>query len=533
MLATWNEQRGERMIQQRGLIKVRQVTWLLLGLIGSVGWTGCGENPPAAVTRPDRFDGMKLVVGVVGDPSLRRSITAQRGEWTARTGSELNFIETPIDPRAIPNNVDVLVFAGDRLGDLVDAEALAVLPESLVAPPPAPDPATTSADPDAKPVEMVDPLKFREVVPVFRDQVSRYGPDRFGLPIGGSALVVAFHRSAFTDPKHVEAAKAAGIVLRPDELWKNFDKLAEFFHGRDFNDDGQPDYGVALAWGADFEGVGNAVYLARTAASALHPDQYSFLFDSETTEPRVTSPPFVESLQALVALKAFGPPGAGSFDANAARAAFKSGRVALLIDRAEMAATWGTGRFPIGVAPLPGSDRIFDPSRAHWDNLETPSRPSYLPSGGGWLVGITASSKQRPAAEAFVRYLASPETTDRLRAEQDFPMLAVRGPQLTQGLVNPRSCPGVETRPWADSVAKTLNADKVVPGLRVPDASGYLNDLTTARVGAVTGQPVELALQSLAAAWTKRTQALGLSRQTWHHRRSLNGPSTVATPPAR
>ena len=512
------------------------IAWLAIAGLGGLTATlaGCGPSPAPVAPSASRFDGVKLVIGVVGDhPALLRSVAAQRGEWVARTGSELNLHEGPIDPAAVPSGVDLLIFPAERMGDLVDSQALAVLPESVVAPPTRSTEEVDPANSGSKASETTDTLKFADVVPGFRDQVCRYGPDRYGLPLGGSALVVAFQRSAFTNPALVEAAATAGLSLQPPRTWDEFDALARFFHGRDLNGDGQPDQGVALAWGPDPEGVGDSVFLARTAASALHPDQFSFLLDSETTEPRVTSPPFVESLQALVQLRDFGPPGAAKFDATAARAAFKEGRVALLIDRAEMSATWGTGRSPIGVAPLPGSNRVFDPSRATWETLSVPNQPSYLPNGGGWLVGLASKTNQPAAAEACARYLASPETTDRLRAERDFPMLAVRSPQLTQGMANPRSSPGVEARPWADAVAKTLNADKVVPGLRIPKATDYLADLSTARVAAVNGQPVSEALQDLAGAWTKRTQALGFARQTWHHRASLNGPSTAPEPPPR
>ena len=512
-------------------------TWrVVLGLGLLVHLVGCGETPPPAAPSATRFDGVRLVVGVVGDhPALLQSIGAQRGEWVARTGSELTLRAGSLDPDAVPAEVDLLVFPAERLGDLVDAGALAVLPESVVASPAASTEAADPADPGARSAEPADPLKFAEIVAGFRDQVSRYGPDRYGLPIGGSALVVAFLRSAFTDPTLIEAAGSAGLTLQPPRTWDEFDALARFFHGRDLDGDGQADFGVALAWGADSEGVGDAVYLARTASAALHPNQYSFLLDSETTEPRVTSPPFVESLQALVQLRDLGPPGGEKFDAPAARAAFRAGRVALLVDRAELAATWGTGKTPIGVASLPGSTRIFDPSRGVWETPNAPNQPSYLPFGGGWLVGLAAKTSHQTAAEACARYLASPETTDRFRAERDFPMLAVRDPQLTRGMANPRSAPGVETRPWADAVATTLRADQsvLVPGLRIPGATGYLADLATARVAAVNGQAVPEALTHLAAAWTKRTQALGTARQTWHHRRSLNGPSTAPKPPAR
>ena len=510
--------------------------WTRLRELIVLGWTlgsaGCGQpaTPPAGAGDP--FRGTKLVVGVVGSPALLRSVGGQRGEWVAKTGSELILRDGSVDPKAVGAEIDVLVFAGDRMGDLIDAGALAVLPESVVAPPPEPPPAE-SDDPATQPTRAADTFQFTDVAPAFRDLVSKYGPHRYGLPVGGSALVVAFQRAAFTRPEFIAEASKVGLVLEPPRTWDQFDALARFFHGRDLDGDGQPDSGVALAWGRDPEGVGDAIFLARTAAAALHPDQYSFLLDSETTAPWVTSPPFVEALQALVALQAVGPPDAAALDATAARAAFKAGKAALLIDRAETASTWGTGKTPIGVAPLPGSPRVFDPSRSAWETPSALNRPSFLPSGGGWLVGVAARSTHKAAAEAFARYLAEPESTNRLRAERDFPMLAVRTTQLAQGMNNPRSAPGVEPRSWADAVAQTLGADKVVLGLRIPEATGYAADLAQAREAAARGQAVDAALKALADAWSRRTQALHPPRQTWHHRRSLIGPSTAAEPPPR
>ncbi len=496
-----------------GLLAGALALWALAGC-GGDGGGGSKDGPPA---KP--FEGVKLVVGVVGDPALLPSIKSQRGEWSARTGAELVVLDRPVDPAAV-RDVDVIVYPGDRMGDLVASGGLAPLPDSVIKPPEAPAPEGTEATPEAPP----DPLAYQEVVLAYRDQVARYGPDRMGLPIGGSALVLAYRRAAFDDRSAREAAKAAGLALEPPATWEQFDALAQFFHGR-----ARP--GVALAFGADPEGIGDAIFLARAATLAWHRDQFSFLLDSETTEPRVASPPFVEALQSLVALKSFAPPGAEKFDAEAARKAFRDGDAALLIDLAERAGTWGSEGADIGVAPLPGSPRVFDPSRKAWEDVKPPNRPSYLPSGGGWLVGVASATTRKAAAEDFVKYLAGPDSTNRLRAERGFPMLGVRSPQLAQGLTNPRGAPGVEVRPWADAVSKTLNADKVSPGLRIPDAAGYLADLTRARVAAIGGEPPQAALSGLAKAWAERTARLGPPRQTWHHRRSLNGPSTSARPP--
>jgi multiple sugar transport system substrate-binding protein len=512
-----------------------------LALAASVlALAGCGSDAPQESAPPPSFQGVKIAVAAVGDPAVLATVAAQRGEWEASRGGSCEVRQgSAVEPSAT-RGAHVLVFRGDRLGDLVDAGALAVLPESAVRPParkeaedgvggeaPAAD---TGGGPEA------DALQFADVLPAFREQVCKYGPDRMALPLGGSALVLAYNRAAFDREANREAAGKAKVALEPPDTWAKLDALARFFQGRDWDGDGDPNHGIALALGPDPDGVGDATYLARAASLGQHRDHYSLLFDSDTMEPRLTSPPFVEALEGLVALKAFGPPGVESFDAKAAREAFRKGDVAMLIDRAEGASHWGGGAAKvIGVAPLPGSERVFDPLNKKWETPRSPNRPSYLPFGGGWLAGVAASAvgRERDAAVDFVKYLVNPETSNRVRSDPQFPMVPVRASQVGQGLPDPRRAPGVEGRAWSDAVSRTLAALRVVPGLRIPQADGYLADLAKGRVAAVRGESASEALRGVAEAWSARTKALGVDRQLWHYRRSLNALVTTPTPPAR
>ena len=180
----------------------------------------------------------------------------------------------------------------------------------------------------------------------------------------------------------------------------------------------QPDHAIAAVLGQDSEGLGDATYLARATSLAQHRDQYSFLFDTDSMTPRIDSPPFVEALRGVIAWKRLGPPGIDKLDGPAAREAFRAGKAALLIDRAERARDWSGGH-AVGVAPLPGSDRVFEPLRQQWETSSSLNAPSYLPAGGGWLVGIRRglAGLQLDAALDLARYLASPENANRLRAE--------------------------------------------------------------------------------------------------------------------
>jgi multiple sugar transport system substrate-binding protein len=492
---------------------------------------------------PQPFRGLTVTVGAVGygDRAILETVAAQRGEWAASQGARV-LIRGPVDPGSL-HGIDVLVFAGDRLGDLVEAGALAVLPEALVLPPAqkeSDEAAALPAEPglgdvgrDADP----DSLRFNDIAPVFRNQVAKYGNDRMAFPFGGTALVLVYDRAAFDRPANRAAAENESLALRLPRTWAQLDALAKFFEGRDWDGDGAADHGIVLAMGADTEFLGDAIFLARAASLGQHRDQYSFLFNADTMAPRIDSPPFVAALEALQALKAFGPPEMAKFDADAARLAFRGGKIALLIDRAEMAAKWSHGKALIGVAPLPGSERVYDPARKLWEAAKPGNDPSYLPFGGGWLVGINraAAGKQRGAAIDFARYLISPDTARRTAADHAFPMLPIRSTLLSSGPPDPRAALGVDARQWSDAVNQTLIARRVVPGLRIPQAEGYLTNLSQKRVAALGDehQPAEPALQEIAKAWVRWTEVLGRARQTWHYRRSLNALVTTPEPPER
>ena len=131
-----------------------------------------------------------------------------------------------------------------------------------------------------------------------------------------------------------------------------------------------------------------------------------------------------------------------TFDAEAARRglrrgerrdADRPGRDGLAMDTARR----------IGVAPLPGSERVYDPARKLWEDASPPNDPSDLPFGGGWLVGVVTAAPRprREAAIDFARYLIGPEAANRVRADRAFPMLPVRGSKLGRRAARPACRP--------------------------------------------------------------------------------------------
>ncbi len=486
---------------------------------------GCGGGSTSSGPSRPSFPGVSVPLAAVGDPAVLQPIRSWRGAWEQAVGGQVAVEPEPVGPKNL-RGADVLVFPGDRLGDLVRSEALLVLRDSDIRTP-------MPLGPREAPPP--DPLALAEIVPSEREEVSQWGDDRMGLPIGGSALVLAYRRDAFDSETNRKAAAATGLELKPPETWEQLDALARFFAGRDWDGSGRARGGIAAPLGDDPEGIADTLVLARAAALGAHPDHYDFLFDSGTMEPKIATPPFVEALAGVASWSKLAPPGGSPRTAQDARKAFRSGEAALLIDRAEAVRQWADAKHPvpIGVARLPGSPRVYDPRGRKWDTPATPNRPSYLPRGGGWLVGVSARvpKDRRAAALDLAKTLAGPEASRAIQADPAFPMLPVRSSALGVGLPFGGASLGIDSRAWGVAVAETLTNARVIPGLRIPGADAYLAEFARARGAAIAGTPPEAALLAASAAWAELSKKLGPRTQLWHYRRSLNRLITESTPP--
>ena len=373
--------------------RIRRVFGLLTAL-GMAGLPGCDRGKitqPEAPSRP--FAGAKIAVAAVGDPAILKTVIPQRGEWQRDAGGRGR------DPRGCAR-------AEGRRRDGRRPDLPRRPPGRPGRPRGARRPArfrlATAAGrarrggrnpPDAA---AADPFAFDDVLPAFRDQVTRYGEPRMALPYGGSALVLAYRRDAFAGEANLRAAAEAGLKLEPPTTWEQLDALAKFFQGRDWDGDGSPDSGLALALGPDAEGLGEAVLLARAAGEGLHPDQFSFLFDADTMAPRI----------ALAAVRrgaggrslrgrGSGRRGSGDFDAEAARRAFRVGE-GRPPDRPRRAGR-GAGpsrsrRAASGWPPCRAPGGCSTPSAARSTTPRRRIGRAYLPGGGGWLIGVSSKA---------------------------------------------------------------------------------------------------------------------------------------------
>ena len=165
--------------------------WLMLV---SVVVTGCQQTADAPENQSPSYAGITLRVGAIDDVPILAGVAPQCGEWKASRRGDVLIRDEPIALQSV-TEVDILLFPADRLGSLVDAGVLAKIPNEAVFPP---KPAETEAGDerrraqDEKNSPVVDVFQCMDIAPAYREQVSRYGPDRLALPCGGSALSSRF-----------------------------------------------------------------------------------------------------------------------------------------------------------------------------------------------------------------------------------------------------------------------------------------------------------------------------------------------------
>lgn len=495
---------------------------------------GCPASAPPPPAGPPSYEGVSLRVEAIGEPpALREAAKILINDWADNHHCKAALADGQ------GGDWDVLVFPAERLGELMDAGRLAKLPESLFRQPaPAAGQGASSAEggtPPAAPADVEDGSWVPGVFPEpYVRRVARYGKDLVALPYATSTLVLAYRRDAFEKPEVRQAAEQAGIKLEAPATWEELDALARFLNGQDWDGDGKPGAGLAAALKDDpRERLAGELFVARAASLGQHPDQYSFLFDYDSMEPRLGLPLFAEALKGVAGWKEAGPEGCAGFDAEAARAAFREGKAAMLLDRAEMAARWTdpANPHPVLVARLPGSARVYNAMIKEYGESNPADSAVVLPGGGGWLVGVssTLDAKETEAAIGLAKVLAGKEAAALVGRDSAHPALSVH----TDINSRPAPIPGVDSRSWSRAVLRILGSTRSRPGLRLPEAESYAADLDGAVARAAAGEAPEAVLADLTSRWSGRVAAGGKERLRWHYCRGLNDVHTEESPPAK
>jgi ABC-type glycerol-3-phosphate transport system substrate-binding protein len=459
--------------------------------------TGPGQQP---VDRP--LEGVKLRLLVVDDPALATAIGRLRGEWNAQTGADLQVEQA--NERQLEGveslPADALLCPSHLLGPLAERGLVAPVPQRQLR--------------SSQWADVFELPKLREAA---------WGTEVKAVPFG-SPVLICYYRADLLEK----------LGRRLPQTWADYQELARLLSD---SPEKPPDGG---AWCGTIEplapGWAGLVLLARAAPYAKHRDNYSTLFNIDTMEPLLATPPMIRALEELVSAAKSGPADPFAFDPAAARAAFWRGQCG-------MALTWPTAaesfnrdpkgsvsekgsvnkKIRVGFAELPGSRKVFNLGSRAWDTRtddEDPHVPLLAIAGRLGVVG--AKSPHCEAAFELLAWLS--DSQNSLQASTASPVttlfrhshLSAPGPWVEKPVPAPLA------DQYAMMTEATLRREQWLGALRLPGRAEYLAALDEAVRSAVRGEkpPVEALLQA-ETQWKKITERLGVERQRAAYLHSL------------
>ena len=370
-----------------------------------------------------------------------------------------------------------------------------------------------------------------DVLPAPRRLLS-YAGKKYMIANDHDGQVMYYRRDLLTDPQHRAAFQQRyGHALEVPVTWAEFRNVAEYFNGKDLNNDGVPDHGLSMHLKVGAQGMFH--FMSFSAPFVIGPDNPSlYWFDPQTMKPLIESPGHVRALKALVDLVQFGPKDMLTWDLGKSWDYFLVGRAALTFtwgDLGALAQDEGSKvKGKIGSAPIPGTNEYYSIAQGKWVKTDKPNRVGNT-TGGSWSGVISKFSKAPEATYYLFALLATKEKSQ---------VYAVRGwdgidPGRVYHLLPPLGTAQIDTylkagwneadvRDYLGAYGDNFSNPLQFPYLRIPGAYSYWQALDVHLAEAAAGQlDPETALKATGVDFEEITIRLGREQQRRSYRASL------------
>jgi multiple sugar transport system substrate-binding protein len=456
-----------------------------------------------AVPAAKPYEGVEINILTFTGPQIAEPLQRRGPDFEALTGAKVNVVIVPFsdlyqkiltDAATGTNAFDAWVFAPQWMVDYIVPGYVEDLTDRITG--------------DAA-------LEWEDVAPFFRDFSASYGGRIYTIPLDGD-----FHMGYYR----------SDLIDTPPATWDEYLALAAEWHGKDLNDDGDPDYGSCISK----KRAAQAYWFISDVSSSMIQSQgtgQGAFFDLETMEPLVNNAAFAKALEIYDATTAYGPPDELNLDVGDTRSLFTSGRCALSLD-------WGDiGTLAIdpetsivmdktGAMILPGSTEVLDRVTGELVPCDADTCP-YAINGvnhapfaayGGWSGGINAGADDlvKDAAYDFFSYMAQPAqaNVDVTIGKTGF------NPYRTSQFLNRQAWVEAGMSPAAASnylgaIEASLASPNMVLDLRIPQNQRYQQlVLDTAVAQFMAGEiSAEEAMQQIYDGWEEITEELGREEQ--------------------
>jgi len=249
-----------------------------------------------------------------------------------------------------------------------------------------------------------------------------------GVWYGGNndhdAQVLYYRKDIIDDPEWQAAFEEEMGYPMPVEMntWEDTLAIAQFFNGKDWNGDGDPDNGITLH--LKVAGQGYFHYMSLSAPYVVTPfdgepatkvTEYNnvYWFDPETMEPLINSPGHVRALEMLMDLSKAGSSAMWGWSLGEAWADFLSGNAIMTFSWGDVGSlsqdpTQSVIQGKLGARGIPGTKYPYDLASGEFLDLEEPNMVGNQ-VGCSWHPVISKFSDSPDLAAYFLSWQASPE----------------------------------------------------------------------------------------------------------------------------
>jgi len=491
-MTTWTRQR----LAIRRVITQVVVTMACL-FISHAALAGPSACSSAEMSKRD-YAGRPLRILVHEKPVMGEPMAQTAERFATLTGAEVQvthvafgdlYQELMIPSLLGRDAYDVVVYGSLWIGDV--APYIAPVPERLLATP-----------------------ELRSVTPTYR-QIASWDGRMLQFPIDGDRHYLKYRRDALEKPKYQEPFQEIyGRPLTVPTTWQEYDEVAEFFSGWDWDGDGALEYGAA-----EFTSVSGMMvfssFISRAAPYAKHPDvPGGFFFNLETMEPLINTPGFVRALDDMVRAKRYWPPNGDQFTVVDEIESFGGGQAALSFTYDDSTARAMEPGSPIadkvGFAPPLGSRHVSNRRTERWDDFEEPNIVPYI--AWGWTSAVPLSSPNPDVAFDYLCFFITDENHRRDLRVGRFGINPFRESDFSWTYYHQQAgWPESAARDYETALAFVDRAPHKVLDLRTPGVNQFMEALVAGISDALHhGVAPQKALDRVAADWRNITNEIGV-----------------------
>jgi multiple sugar transport system substrate-binding protein len=459
-------------------------------VVATVEAPASGSSAARAIEAAKQYSGSEI--NVVWEAGLQpQDPLTFAPQFTEQTGIKVNIVEMAYgdlytkqlqDHLTGGGSYDVITYAPAWLIDFVNAGVL--------------EPLNPYIDQYMNKADLEDYLDVYAA-----EGYGRLGDTWYGLPDDGDVFLLYYRTDLFTDPANMEEFKAEfGYDLQPPKDYKEFEEICSFFTAKY-----QPEtYGCAFQ---HLEGQAFDWFFGPFSGSGGQ------FFDPASMEPGINGPEGLQTLQNMVSITQYMPPGVEKWGFTEVLSAWMDGKLAMII-------TWPPiGRWSEGVGLMTKQLSWVPPTKVAGKVGYAPEPGGRPVLAGGFGLGVSPDSQNKEAAYLFIQWMNSPE----ISLQRVMLPFALRDPFRKSHFQSP-----LYKALWssAPDYLKALE-DSAMKGqyeLGIPGAREFAEALDIAVTSSYAGADPQAALDEAATKWNGINDRLGKEEQINQYEVWLQGP---------